>query len=124
MLTFRRIPGTNIAELEVDGELTKAEFEDATRQLDEMIDEHGGVRLIEIIRDIGRIDAGALWKDLTWSPRHLAKFECVALVADQDWLTRIVGALSRFIPPRVRTFHLDELEHARAWVAGDEDRGA
>jgi len=121
MLRFRRIPGTNIAELEVDGELTKAEFEDATRQLDEMIDEHGKVRMVEIVRDVGRVEAGALWKDLTWSPRHLTRFECVALVADQDWLNWIVGALSRFIPPRVRTFQLDELEAARAWAAADDE---
>ena len=120
MLTFRQVPETNIAEFEVDGELTKEEFEDATRRLDEMIDEHGKVRMVEIIRDIGRIDAGALWKDLTWSPRHLTKFERVALVADQDWLSRIVGPLSRLIPPRVECFHLDELERAREWISEDD----
>jgi hypothetical protein len=44
-------------------------------------------------------------------------WEKIAVVSDKDWLAHVVKAFGWMIPGEVRTFHLDELDAAKEWVA-------
>ena len=116
VLRQRRIPETNILEFELDGDFRREEFEDAARAVDEIIEQEGSVRLIEIFRDIGRIEPAAAWAEMKWAPGHLSKLSHVAIVADRRWIEWMVGPIAALTPMQVRTFHLDEIEEARQWV--------
>ncbi len=106
----------NIAELVIDGEITKDQFDAAVEKLDGMIHEFGRIRIIEVIKGIGRVEPAAMWADLKWEPRHITSFSHVAVVADQKWIEWMVKPLAMLIPADIRVFHLGELDEARAWI--------
>jgi len=119
MLTLEHVPGTDIIELTIDGAFTRADFDRVVEQTEELIREHGTLRVVEIIRGIGTIEPSALWADLKWEPRHIRCFSRVAVVADKRWVSWMVGALGVFLPMKLRCFHHDELDEARAWIAAE-----
>ena len=120
MLTLTEIQGTNILEFTLDGSLSREEFDEIVEKAEEMIEAHGKVKIIEIVRHIGKIEPSAIWADLKWEPRHLKYFTHVAVVADQKWIEWIAAACKVFISAEMRVFHLDELEEARAWIDAAE----
>jgi hypothetical protein len=123
MLTMTRDETRNIAEITVDGSITKDEIEPVIARLDAMIDEFGKIRVVEVIKGVGKVEPGALWADLKWEPRHINSFSHVAVVADQKWVEWMVKPLDMLIPAKMRVFHLDELDEARAWIESfDSDR--
>tara|TARA_R110000737_G_scaffold2923_18_gene9918 strand:- start:3281 stop:3664 length:384 start_codon:yes stop_codon:yes gene_type:complete len=124
MLTINEIPNTNILEFTLDGSLSRAEFDQLAAIADKMIETHGKVKVIEIIKNIGKIEPSAIWADLKWEPRHLKYFSHVAVVCDQKWIEWIVAACKVFISAEMKTFHLDELEEARDWIksASESDK--
>lgn len=119
MVTIKEHPNTNMFEFEIDGKITKEDFDMVLEKLDPLIEEHGKVKLIEVVKNLGSIEPSALWADLKWAPRHLNSFSHIALVSDEKWVQRIAGPLTKFIPGEVRLFHLDELEEARAWIVNE-----
>ena len=116
MLTAREIPDSNIFEITVDGGIARAEFDAAMSKLEGMIAQHGSIRLIEIIRDIGSIAPSALWEDLRLAPRNLKHLERVAVVADQAWIEWMTTLAKPFVHADMRAFRLDQLEDARKWI--------
>jgi len=111
----------NIVELTIDGPITKAEMDPMIEKLDGMIHEFGKIRVVEVIRNIGKIEPAALWADLKWEPRHINSFSHVAIVADQKWIEWMVKPLDLLIPCEIKLFHLDELEAAREWIRSCDD---
>jgi hypothetical protein len=116
MLQVRQSGETNVLEIELDGAMTREDFDRVTARAEEMIERFGTIRIVEIIRDIGKMEPSAIWADFKWGPKHLKNFSHAAVVADQQWVEWMAVALRRFIPVKVRCFHLDELEEARQWA--------
>jgi len=117
MLEFHQLHDTNILEFTLDGAFTKADYDLLIVKADEMIEEFGTIKMIEIIRHIGKMEPAAIWADFKWAPRHMKYLTHVAVVADKKWIGWIVGPLRAFISAEVHSFHLDEIEDARRWVA-------
>ena len=121
MLAFHQIPDTNILEFELDGAFKRDDFDRLAVMADAIIEEHGAIKMIEVIKHIGKIQPSALWADLKWTPRHLKYMTHLAVVADQKWIGWIVGPMRAFIDAEVHSFHLDEIEDARRWIAESEE---
>lgn len=119
MLDFHQIDNTNILEITLDGALTRENYDKLTEKADAMIDEFGTIRMIEIIRDIGKMEPAAIWADFKWAPRHMQYLTRLAVVADKKWIGWMVGPMRAFISAEVLSFHLDEIDEARRWVAGE-----
>jgi hypothetical protein len=60
---------------------------------------------------------GAMWEDAKLGLDDAKAWEKIAVVSDKDWLAHVVKAFGWMIPGEVRTFHLDELDAAKEWVA-------
>lgn len=116
MLECRQYDTRNIVEITIDGPITKAEILPMIEKLDGMINEFGKIRVVEVIRNIGKIEPGAMWADLKWETRHLNGFSHVAIVADERWVDWMIKPLDLLIPAKLKLFHLDELDEARAWI--------
>jgi len=116
MMTIEQYDTRNIAELVIDGEITKEQFDAVVEKLDGMIHEFGKIRIVEVIKGIDNVEPAAMWADLKWEPHHITSFSAVAVVADQKWIQWMVKPLAMLIPADVRVFHLDEVEEARDWI--------
>lgn len=117
MLTTTLSPGTNVVTIEFDGHLDAAEMAACHDALEKVVAEYGTIRLLarygEI--DLRHVEPRALWEDLKNIPliRHVDR---CAIVANQDWVRKVSDAAAVVLPCEVKTYHVDELEAARAWV--------
>ena len=100
----------------LDGTLTEEALERATEVMEERIEEHGRIRVLVHLLDLGGIEPGALVEDLAFGIRHLRDFERYAAVGNQPWLRPWVRTVGLLVPGETRTFRNDDLEEAWGWL--------
>ena len=120
MLTLTHVENSNILEFTLDGDFSRADFDQVAQQMEALIDQYGTIKLIEIVRSIGSIEPSALWEDFKFAPKHLKHFSQVAVVADQKWIGWLSKMVKPMIPGEVRHFELSQLQQARDWIYGVE----
>jgi SpoIIAA-like len=81
------------------------------------------LRTLYLIDDLDEIEPGALWADarlgFDLGVRHHEAWIRSAIVTDIHWMARATKLFAWMIPGEARVFPRDELEQAKAWVAGD-----
>jgi hypothetical protein len=84
--------------------------------------ESGEVRLLFVVEDDFKMDAGAFREDakmgIELGLRHLSAWKRTALVTDVEWVTKAIRMFAWMAPGEVRVWGLDGLDEAREWVAG------
>lgn len=107
-----RVPG-----LRIGGEITREEYRQITRQIEDALEEHGApICLLIEVRDLEGIDAGALWEDIRFSVRHWHDIEALALVGATDKLGRLAHIGGAVSPTEVRQFEADQVHEAWEWI--------
>lgn len=116
MLTIDTDAKVGLAELTVDGAIHKADFERVIAAIDDLLEQHEKLNVVEVVKEIGSVDFDVWWKDLVFHLSHRNWLHRVAVVSDKGW----VGPLTRFFAPlypaEIRTFALDQLDEARHWA--------
>lgn len=102
--------------LRLDGRLTEEGLERATRLMEERIEEHGKLRVLFHIVDLGGVEPAAVVDDLKFGIRHIRDFERYAAVGNQPWLRPWVKTVGLLVPAESRTFGGDDLEEAWGWL--------
>ncbi|MEO8418235.1 MAG: STAS/SEC14 domain-containing protein [Methylophilaceae bacterium] len=82
MLTMPQIDDTNILEITVNDGISAQDIDQAATKIDAIITTHGSVRLLEIIKNLGKVELAALWKDLKFAPDYLSQLSHVAVVVE------------------------------------------
>jgi hypothetical protein len=120
MIELTQIPNTNIVEMEIAGSVSAEEFDRVLAELEEIITQHGSIRVLEIIGtlDTPPIPWSRFWDDIRFGFEHLGDISHAAVVADQGWIRRYVNFLDPLLKPEIKTFKLPELEVAREWLKG------
>ncbi len=118
MITVNEVPGTNILEMEIDGAISPEEFDQALEKFDVAIKQHGSVKVLELIGEIGTppIPWSRFWDDIKFGFEHLSDISHIAVVADQSWITAYVRLVNPFFRAEVKAFQRAELEEAREWL--------
>lgn len=119
MIDVKQISGTNIVEMLVEGKASAEEFEAALQTLKAVIQEHGSIRVLEIIGDLDMppIPWSKFWEDIKFGFEHLSDMTHVAVVAEQKWITTCVKALNPLFKAEMRVFERADIERARDWLA-------
>lgn len=82
------------------------------------IEQHTSVRLLYVLgADYDGYTAGAMWQDSRLGLSEGRAFERIAVVSDHE---RLVSAIEHFgwmFPGELRTYALDQLDSARAWLS-------
>jgi hypothetical protein len=116
MIELHLVPGTNVYELTIDGAISAEEFDAMLVRFEEAIAQHGKVRVLEEIRELGGIPPSKVWEDLKFGFRHMRDVERAAVVAKQKWIEVVGSLLNPFISAEVRYYKPEEREIARAWI--------
>lgn len=118
MIRVTQDTGSNVVEVEVDGEVTAEEFDRALEQMQEAIDRHGKVKVLEKLGTLAMppIPWSKFWDDLKFGFDHLRDLTHVAVVADQSWVAGYVKILDPLFRAELKVFKLDEIERARQWL--------
>ena len=116
MIEYRDDAETGIAEIVVDGPISRAEFDDVSARLAALIERCGRIRLLEDIRRIGRFDPSTIPADLRFTFRHMKDFSHCAIVGDREWLKLLARATNRLVRCEIRYFDRADIEEARRWL--------
>ncbi|MGB3279675.1 MAG: STAS/SEC14 domain-containing protein [Pseudorhodobacter sp.] len=115
--SYRMIHETKTFEFTVSGKVTSEDFDALAAPLEDFVDEHGKIRLLEIIEDFQGFDPSVLWKGLKFDIKIIPHISQCAVVSDMGWISPITKAAGAFMSTKLRTFDLSELDAARAWLA-------
>jgi hypothetical protein len=116
MLTFDKDADAGVIEFTVDGEIGKPEYDAVISALEQQIEAHGRVSVVEVIKSFSGMPPSLWWKDVSWGFSHLNQFARAAVVTDQGWIGPVARAVGALMPAEIRAFRMDEIEEARAWV--------
>lgn len=119
-ITLSEHPKEGFIEIGVSGRVTEAEMNAALPQIERFIEEHGTIRIVEVIAGFDGFDLGAVRPGIAFDFKHLRHITHAAVVCDKGWMgpvSRLVGAI---LPVQVRTFSSHDRDAARAWAANPE----
>ncbi len=108
----------NILAFACSGQVTGQDYDEVLiPAVEAALASHKRVRLYyEIGADLRGIDADAVVSDFKVGMKHLMRWEQIALVSDVAWIRNTVRAFGFLLPGRLRVFHADEAQAARAWI--------
>ena len=116
MLTCETDPASGVIEITVDGAITGEDYQRVVNLLEAELAKRDKLRVVEIVRAIGPIDAALWWRDVRWTLGHINKFGRCAVVTDKGWVGSITRAVAALMPAEIRVFSLAGLDAARGWV--------
>lgn len=79
---------------------------------------HGSIRLLYVLgSDFEGYSGGAMWEDTKVGVSHWSKWDRIAVVTDNDRVKEGIRFFGWMVPGDVKTFALDGLADATAWVS-------
>ncbi|HVY77123.1 MAG TPA: STAS/SEC14 domain-containing protein [Solirubrobacterales bacterium] len=105
------------------GKVSRADYDAVLVPALEAAFESGEVRcLCQLGPGFEGYEAAAAWEDAKVGARfgigHASAWKRTALVTDVDWVRHLSGLFGWMTPGELKLFGLDQLEEAKAWVAG------
>ncbi len=113
---FEKVQG-KVLEVDLSGKLTKEDYAEFVPEIERLIEKHGKIRILILMRDFHGWDAAALWEDLKVGVKHFADIERVAMVGERKWQKGMAVFCKPFTTAEVRWYEADELDRARDWVS-------
>lgn len=110
----------SILVLEVEGPLTKADFERMSALLDPWLEQAGRLRglLVDARRNPGWSDVEAIVSHERFLRDHAPFIDRIALVTDSDLMAVLTRLGVRGLPCEIRRFPWSGYHEAMAWLAG------
>lgn len=109
-------PNTNFIEITASGKLTVEDYHHFVPEIEKIIDEHGKVTMLFVMKDFHGWKMGAVWEDTKFGFRHFTQVSRVGLVGDKAWEKGMAIVCKPFTLAKVKYFDIDKEEDARAWV--------
>lgn len=106
----------HIIEIDVAGRVTRADFDAVAPKVEQFANDHGPIRLLEVVRHLDGFEPGLLWDGLKLDFRVVPHITHCAVVGDAAWLSPLTRAASVVMPMRLRSFPMAEMATARAWL--------
>ena len=105
------------------GRFTRKDYKAILPRLQEEVDSGAEMRfLCQLGPEWEGMTGGAIWEDVKADVKfelfQRAKWHRIAVVSDLDWVRRLMELLGWAAPGEVKLFQLEQLEEAKAWVAG------
>ena len=85
---YKEHPALQMVEIVVDGKVTTAEFEDIAPKMEKFIEEHGKIKIIEIIKNYDGFEWGMIGEGIRFDMKHLKDFSHCAVVCGEGWRDR------------------------------------
>lgn len=116
-LLYKEYPDTRTMEIHVDGKVSHAEFDATISAMDAFIQTHGTVKLLETVVSVKvGMDVSMFWEGLKFDMKNIRHISHCAVVSDIGWISPMSKAAGAFVSTKLRTFNLDEIGAARAWL--------
>lgn len=102
--------------VKVTGKLTKGSYEEIAPLVDELVAEHGKLRILFETHDFHGWTAGALWEDIKFDFKHWKDIERLAIVGESKWEEGMAVFCKPFTSATIQYFDHSKLNEAKSWV--------
>ena len=107
-----------VLEAEVTGKLAREDYGDLVPKFEQMVKEHGKVRVLFDLVDFHGWKASALWDEIKFDMKHFSDVERLALVGDKKWEEEMTVFCRPFTSAQIRYFDRTKAGEAYAWIEG------
>ena len=115
--TLEIVASGKLLHVKVTGKLTKQSYETFTPLVDQLIQEHGKLRILFEMHDFHGWTAGALWEDLKFDFKHFKDIERLAVVGESKWEQGMAAFCKPFTSAKIRYFDQSQLFEAQTWLS-------
>lgn len=105
-----------ILEIHVSGKLVREDYNHFVPRFEQLLKEHGKLRLLFVMQDFHGWDAGALWEDIRFDMKHFNHIERVAVVGETKWQKWMAAFCRPFTRARVQYFDKVQAQQAKDWL--------
>lgn len=109
-----------VVAIQAIGTLDKSDYEVFSTQLDELIRQHGKIRLFIELVDFKGWTPGAAWADVKLGFRHFGDIERIAVVGENRFQQGMTALAKPFTAAKVRYFDVEDRADADAWIQQDQ----
>lgn len=99
------------------GKLTKECYEQFAPIVDQMVKEHGKLRILFEMHDFHGWTAGAMWEDIKFDFKHWKDIERLAIVGESKWEQGMAVFCKPFTSAKITYFDHTKLDDAKKWIA-------
>ena len=115
-LSYTEYPEDQVVEVRLDGRVTRVDYDGCIDKLQDFIDAHGTIKMVEIIDSFTGFDPSTIWEGLKFDFRNIKHISHVAVVSDIGWISPASKAAGALVSTQLRTFDMAHLDAARDWV--------
>lgn len=107
----------NVVRVSVSQKLTSEDYELFVPEIEQLIEEHGKIRILFEMHDFHGWTAGALWQDFKFDLKHFRDIERIAMVGDKAWEHGMATFCRPFTTAKMRYFDQEQADEAQKWIA-------
>ena len=100
----------------VSGKLTKADYPNLVSEFEQLVRQHGHLRVLFDMTDLHGWDAGAAWEDIKFGIDHVGCIEWMAMVGDKKWQHGMAVISKPFTNATIRYFDHANAAEVRKWL--------
>lgn len=115
-ITLNEKNGGKVLEVQVSGKLTHDDYQHFGPRFQQMVRQHGKIRVLFEMLDFHGWEAAALWDDIKLDLKHFSDIERLAMVGDRKWEKGMSVFCRPFTTAQVRYFDRTAIDEARAWL--------
>ena len=114
MLTVLPESQGDLLAVRVSGTMTREDYGQFRSRAEQMMRDHGQIRVLMELDNLHGWSVGAAWEDLKFGLSHLGRFERCAIVGDRKWEAWMTELAKPFF--RVEYFDRSQMDEARRWL--------
>jgi hypothetical protein len=99
------------------GKLTKECYETFAPLVDQLVQEHGKLRILFEMQDFHGWTAGALWEDVKFDFQHWKDIERLAIVGESKWEAGMAVFCKPFTAAKIKYFDRTKMAEAQQWLS-------
>ncbi len=107
---------SNVVRVSVSQKLTSEDYELFVPEIEQLIKEHGKIRVLFEMRDFHGWTAGALWQDIKFDLKHFRDIERIAMIGDKAWERGMATFCRPFTSAKIRYFDREQADEAQKWI--------
>lgn len=118
-IRFLKTTKDNVLAFEVDGVMSSEQMPQVIQRVEQYLNEHDNVRLLNRIKHFGGFDPSILFQSglVSMKLSAMEKVERYAIVGAPGWMSKIIDTMNPVFPDiEMRTFALDQEADAWQWL--------
>ena|ERR1700733_473007 len=111
--------GGKVLEVLVSGRLAHEDYLQFVPKFEQLVAQHGRIRVLFEMVDFHGWKVGALWDDIKLDIIHFSDIERLAIVGEKQWEEGMSVFCRPFTTAEIRYFDHTKADEAREWLEGD-----